>query len=205
MRSQRQELFSHAHRLVELLGARARLAYRVLKAPHLPKIANHCGELRGPAGFTQLGERQLDGDLAAVPAQRLDLHGPAYQRRHAGGEQPRQPARVGLAVALGHDHGQRLALQLRVRPAKHLFRGGVDLDDLAARVGDDDRVPCPPHERRVVDPRHTHHIDAIQTLIGIGLQKYKHDHSGHRHIKPDRKGDSCEAAVHPETTTERKK
>jgi hypothetical protein len=37
------------------------------------------------------------------------------------------------------------------------------------------------------------------------LQKFKHDHSGHRNIQPDRERDSGEAAVHHEPTAQREK
>ena len=39
-------------------------------------------------------------------------------------------------------------------------------------------------------------------LVGVSLQKFKHDHAGHRHVQPDRESDACEA-VRLEPTAER--
>ena len=60
-------------------------------------------------------ERQLERELGPVGAQPLHLDGRADQPALAGGQEARHPRAVGVAVALGHQLGQRRGRRSRPR------------------------------------------------------------------------------------------
>ena len=85
-------------------------------------------------------QRQLDGELAAVLAQRVHLDGGADDPRLRGQQEAAHAALVGVAVALRHEHGQRLAEDVGLLVAEDGLAAPVPADDVAPRVGGHDGV-----------------------------------------------------------------
>ena len=84
---------------------------------------------------------QLDGELDAVPPDRVDLERPVDDRAPAGPDEPCERAAMRLAGRLGDDRrDERQPDRLLARPAERLLGLAVPLDDPSVGAHADERV-----------------------------------------------------------------
>src|SRR5690606_17243530 len=113
---------------------------RLLRALALGDVADERAEVQ-PLAYLDGADRDLDLELVAVAAQRVELGAAVQQRRLARFDEAAESGAVRVAVAFGHDEvGDLTAERLLARPAEHLLGGRVPVDDAAALVDGDDGV-----------------------------------------------------------------
>ncbi len=105
------------------------------------------GEHRGPSQ-SYGRDRQLDGKLGAVTAQRRQLDPLVEDRALTGLQKPPQPLFVGGAVALGNDRvGEPASDDLRLRPAEGRLRLRAPAGHPARRVDRHDGIERGLHDQ----------------------------------------------------------
>jgi hypothetical protein len=144
-------------RLLQLLGERLRLLHLVLElrrlllelsvclgqlllALHAVRHVAHVAGEQAPAIDQRLAERDLHGRVAAVLRQDGQAHALPRHPARAAGHVARHARRVPRAEAVGHQHGEGLADQLRLCIARQPLGRSVHRHDRVRLVDDEDRV-----------------------------------------------------------------
>jgi hypothetical protein len=113
----------------------------------LGDVVHGGGEATPPVDL-ELAQRHLDGNLAAVATQRLQLRSPANEPPMAAGQVAGQASAMGLALRFGDEQLGHLATdRLCARPAERLRRRRVPLHDAARLVHDDEALDRRVEER----------------------------------------------------------